>query len=88
MYDKSSADVEGDVNNLILRLDQNSKFTGKNLTAVNANIVAEGYSSSSIRITTKVKVEASSKSEIEFYGEPKFDIIKFTDSARLSRKPL
>ena len=88
MYDKSSADVEGDVNNLILRLDHNSKFNGKNLTAVNASIIAEGYSSSSIRITTKAKVEATSKSEIEFYGEPKFDIIKFTDSAKLSRKPL
>ena len=88
MYDKSSGEIEGDVNNLILRLDHNSKFTGKNLTAVNATIVAEGYSSSSIRITTRAKIEASSKSEIEFYGEPKFDIVKFTDSAKLSRKPL
>ena len=87
LYDKSSADIEGDINNLTLRLDHNSKFNGKNLTAVNANIVAEGSSSTSIHITTKAKVEASSKSEIEFYGEPKFDIVKFTGSAKLSRKP-
>ncbi len=88
MYDKSSAEIEGDITNLTLRLDHNSKFTGKNLTAINATIVAEGYSSSSIHITTKAKVEASSKSEIEFYGDPQFEIIKFLDSAKLSKKSL
>lgn len=88
MYDKSSAEIEGDITNLTLRLDHNSKFTGKNLTAINATIVAEGYSSSSIHVTTKAKVEASSKSEIEFYGDPQFEIIKFSDSARLIKRPL
>lgn len=88
MYDKSSAQIEGDITNLTLRLDHNSKLTGKNLTAINAVIVAEGYSSSSIHVTTRVKVEATAKSEIEFYGDPKFDIVKFSDSAKLSKKPL
>lgn len=88
MYDKSSAQVEGDITNLILRVDHNSKFTGKNLTAINANIVAEGYSNTSIHITTKAKIEATAKSEIEFYGDPKFEIVKFLDSARLIKKPL
>ena len=88
MYDKSSAQIEGDVTNLILRLDHSTRFTGKNLTAINANIVAEGNSSTSIHVSTKAKVEASSKSDIEFYGDPKFDIVKFSDSAKLSKKPL
>ena len=88
MYDKSVAEIEGDATNLTLRLDHNSRFTGKNLTAVNATIVAEGYSSSSLQVTTKAKIEASAKSEIEFYGNPQFEIIKFLDSAKLSRKPL
>ncbi len=88
MYDKSSAEIEGDITNLTLRLDHNSKITGKNLTAVNATIVSEGYSSASIRVTTKAKVEASSKSEIEFYGDPQFEIVKFSDSAKLIKRPL
>ena len=88
MYDKSSAEIEGDINNLTLRLDQNSKFIGKNLTAINATVVAEGSSESSIQIKTKAKIEASAKAEIEFYGDPQFDIIKFTDSAKLIKRPL
>ena len=88
MYDKSSAEIEGDITNLTLRLDHNSKITGKNLTAVNASIVAEGYSSTSIRVSSKAKVEASSKSEIEFYGDPQFEIVKFSDSAKLIKRPM
>ncbi len=88
MYDKSSAEVEGDINNLTLRVDHTSRFAGKNLTAIYANIIAEGSSNTSIHITTKVKIEASAKSELEFYGDPKFEIVKFLDSAKLSKKPL
>ena len=88
MYDKSSAEIEGDINNLTLRLDQNSKFVGKNLTAINGTIVSEGSSFSSIHIKTKAKIEASAKSEIEFYGDPQFEIIKFLDSAKLIKRPL
>ncbi len=87
LYQKSSANVEGDVNALDLRLDNNSTFNGEKLSAKNAEIKAEGYSNATILVTTKVLIDASGKSELELYGEPKIEIKRFTESAVLTKKP-
>ena len=87
MYEKSNAEVEGDVAELKLRLDNNSNFIGKNLNAKNAEIVTEAYSNSSIMVSTKATIDASGKSEIHLYGEPKIEMKRFTESAVLMKKP-
>jgi len=87
MYQKSTAVVEGDVNDLKLRLDNNANFTGKNLTAKNVNLVAEGYTVCSILCNTWMAIEASGKTEISLYGDQKIDLRKFLDSATLYKKP-
>ena len=87
MYQKSNATIEGDVTNLKLRLDNNSDFVGSKLTAVNAQIFAEGYANGKINIKTNVAIDIAGKSEIQLYGEPKIEIKRFADNATLMKKP-
>jgi len=88
LYQKSSAEVEGDVIDLKLRLDNNTDFIGKKLTAKNASLETAGYSKSSINISNNATVDASGNSEIQLYGEPvKIDMKRFADSAELRKKP-
>lgn len=88
MYQKSNATIEGDVNDIKLRLDNNSSFVGKNLTSKTALITTDGYSNSSLMVNNNVVIDATGKSEIQIYGEPKIELKRFTDSAVLMKKPL
>ncbi len=88
MYLKAIASVEGDVVDLKLRIDGNTNFTGKNLTAKNAEIISEGNANGSLHVETRAVLEASGKSEIELFGEPKIEIRKFTDTASLRKRLL
>ena len=87
MYQKTSATIEGDVIDMKLRLDNNANFTGKNLTAKNAQLITEDYSSGSIIASEKATIAAGGKSEIQLYGEPKIEVTKFADSAVLQKRP-
>jgi hypothetical protein len=87
MYQKSSADVEGEVTDLKLRLDNNTDFNGKKLVAKNATIETTGYAKSSLAITNIVSLDASGDSETEIYGQPiKYDLKRFADTAELYKK--
>lgn len=88
MYQKSNADIEGDVLDLKLRLDNNTDFTGKKLTAKNAMVETSGYSKISINISNTATIDASGNSEIELFGEPKIDLKRFAESAMLKKRPL
>lgn len=88
MYQKASAEVEGDVLDLKLRLDNNTDFTGRKLTAKNALVEVSGYAKTNINISNIATLDASGNGEIELYGEPiKIEIKRFTDSAILRKKP-
>ncbi|MCF6129575.1 DUF2807 domain-containing protein [Flavobacterium sp. AS60] len=88
MYQKASAEVEGDVLDLKLRLDNNTDFIGKKLTAKNALVEVSGYANSSIGISNIATIDASGNSEIALYGEPvKIEIKHLVDSAVLRKKP-
>jgi predicted acyltransferase (DUF342 family) len=88
MYQKSTAIIEGDVNNLKLRLDNNANFTGNKLTAINAQLLTDAYSTGKISVKNSVTIDAAGKSEIQLSGDPKIEIKRFIDSATLSKKPL
>ena len=88
MYQKSSADVEGDVLDLKLRLDNDTDFTGKKLTTKNALVEVSGYAKSSIGVSNIATIDASGNGEIDLYGEPiKIEIKHLTDSATLRKRP-
>ncbi|MFM2212830.1 MAG: hypothetical protein RL427_93 [Bacteroidota bacterium] len=87
MYQKSSADIEGEVADLKLRLDNNTDFNGKKLVAKNAAIETTGYAKSSLAITNIVSLDASGDSETEIYGQPiKYELKRFADTAELYKK--
>lgn len=88
VYQKASADVEGDVINLKLRLDNSSDFNGKKLTAKNATVEVAAYSKLSINISNIVTIDASGNSEMDLYGEPKIEIKRFTESAMIKKRPI
>ncbi|MBC7523714.1 MAG: DUF2807 domain-containing protein [Flavobacterium sp.] len=88
MYQKSDATIEGDVEELKIRLDNNSNFVGKNLLSKNVSIKTEGYANASIQSRLNSIIDASGKSEIELYGDSKIELKQFADSAILKKKPL
>ncbi|MFC6097965.1 GIN domain-containing protein [Flavobacterium qiangtangense] len=87
MYQKSTAVIEGDIVDLKLRLDNNSNFTGKNLSAKTAEIITEAYATGSILVTEKATLDVSAKSELQLFGDQKIEIKRFTDSAVIMKKP-
>ena len=87
MYQKSIAVLEGDVTTAFVRLDNNARFSGNNLTITNAELVAESYSNCSINANTSISIDAAENSEIQLYGDQKIEIKRFTDNAILSKKP-
>jgi len=89
MYQKSSAEIEGDIVNLKLRLDNNTDFTGNKLTTKNAMLETSGYSKSNITVNNILTIDASGNSEIELYGAPtKIEMKRFIDSAALTKKQM
>lgn len=88
MYQKSEATIEGEIQNIKLRLDNNASFTGKKLVTKTAEITTEGYTNASLQILNSVIIEATAKSEIELYGDAKIEIKQFTDSAVLKKRPV
>lgn len=87
-YQKSKSTFEGDVIDLKLRMDNNAKFEGKNLTAKNVELIAEGYSSTTLFAETTCILSAFANSEIEIFGEPTIDLKKFTGKAILKKNTL
>jgi len=89
MYQKSSAELEGDIVDLKLRLDNNTDFVGRKLMVKNASLETNGYSKSVVNISNLVTIHASDYSEIELYGDIlKYDLKHFSDNAILRKKSM
>jgi hypothetical protein len=88
LYQKSSAEVEGDVSDLKLRLDNSSEFTGMNLISKTAELIAEANTTTKVNVVTSASIEASGKSEIQFYGDAKIELKKFTENTVIMKKTL
>jgi hypothetical protein len=86
MYQNALATVEGDAVNTKLRLDNDSEFTGKKLTVKNMKLVTEASSKCAILVDDSIKIAASGESEIQLLGNPKIEIEKFNDTAKLLKK--
>ncbi len=87
MYQKALATIEGDVIDLKLRLSNNANFTGKNLTAKNADLISEDNVNCSVAVTGNATIDASGKAEIELHGEQaKIEIRKFTGNSSIRKR--
>ena len=86
LYQRSNANIEGDVENLKLRSDNNSQLSGKNLTAKTCTILSEMDSNIYIEVTDHISIDASDSSDIYLFGNPKITINSFTGTTKLKKK--
>lgn len=84
---KATAIIEGDVVNAIIKQDNNSIFTGNNLTIKNADVTAQGSAICNIMADTTLIVDADNTSKIYVLGKPKIEVRKFQGEAQLIKKP-
>jgi hypothetical protein len=86
LYQKGQATIEGDAASVKVRLDNSSDLIAKNFTISNLEITTESYSKAIVNVAKNIKISAAGKSEIELLGEPKIEIIKFTNNTTLYKK--
>ncbi|TRX30889.1 DUF2807 domain-containing protein [Flavobacterium sp. ZT3R18] len=86
LYQKSTAIIEGDATNAIIRLDNNTTFTGNKFNLKNADVTTEGYSVCTILAETKLVIDASDTSKIFLLGIPKIEVRKFLGEAQFIKK--
>lgn len=87
LYQKAEAKIEGSANNARIRLDNDSELTANNIVLQKAELIAENNATCSINADTNLSIEASNDVEILLYGNPKIDLKRFMDSAKLIKKP-
>ncbi|MBS4039352.1 MAG: DUF2807 domain-containing protein [Flavobacteriales bacterium] len=85
-YQKANAVLEGDLENLNLRLDNSVEFTGKKLTSKNIYLKTDNVVNCSVMALEKLSLEVAGRSEVSIYGNPAIEIIKFGDDAVLRKK--
>ncbi|WP_298904062.1 DUF2807 domain-containing protein [uncultured Psychroserpens sp.] len=86
LYQRANSDVEGTIESLTLRTDNNSQFNGKNFTTKTCNVIAELASDVYVEVIDEIVIEATGSSEVYLYGNPKITINKFTDTVKLQKK--
>lgn len=86
MYQKSNAVIQGDVNEMKLRLDNNAKYEGKLLATKIMNLTTEGFTDCVVNTNGSLSITALGKSEVTIFGDPKIELKKFGDDATLYKK--
>lgn len=84
-YERADAEIEGTVEDFELRTEHSSTFEGKNLTATNAKLIAEGRSKNEISVVENLNIIAEDRSETTIFNTPKIEIEKFTGEAILKK---
>jgi hypothetical protein len=86
MYQKTTATIEGDATNAVIRQDNNSVFNGFNFTIKNVDVTTESNSVCNIMADTTLIIDATDSSKINLLGAPKIEIRKFLVEAQLIKK--
>ena len=86
LYQSAEAKVEGDVINMVVRIENESKFEGKKLNSKKTDITVEDTAKCSINSESTITISAAAKSEIDLYGDARIDLQKFAGTAILRKK--
>jgi tRNA A37 threonylcarbamoyladenosine synthetase subunit TsaC/SUA5/YrdC len=86
LYQKTTATIEGDASNAVIRQDNNSVFNGFNFTIKNADVTTESSAVSNIMSDTTLVIDANDTSKINLQGTPKIEVRKFLGEAQLLKK--
>ncbi|WP_239452906.1 GIN domain-containing protein [Flavobacterium tistrianum] len=87
LYQKATAAIEGIAEKATIRLDNNAVFTGTKFTLKDANVTAEGSAVATILAENTIAIAAGDKSEISLFGDPKIELTRFSEEAKLIKKP-
>jgi len=86
MLQRTHAKLEGDTNELSVKLDNYASLKAEKLTTKNCNIMVEGKADAYVNASKNLKIEASGSTEIYIFGMPKIEIKTFEDDAILRKK--
>lgn len=88
LYQKSIVEIEGDTNEMKLRISNDTNYKGKKLAIKNLELITEDYANAILNVNQSISIESTGNSEIELYGNQKIDIKKFNDNSKLIKKVL
>ncbi|WP_062060905.1 GIN domain-containing protein [Aquimarina longa] len=88
LYQKTSAKLEGEVQSMLVRTDNDTDFYGEKLNAMKTSLIAEGSSDCYILTNEEISIDAKEKTEIYLIGNPKITIESFTNEAILYKKEI
>lgn len=86
LSDKATALLEGDIVNAFVKQNQNSIFTGNNLSIKNADITIKGAAICNVLAGSSLVLEADNTAKIFLLGQPKIEVRKFAGEAQLTKK--
>jgi len=86
LYQKANATLEGDAVNATIRLDNDTDLEARNFTLKNVDISCEGKAKCNLLVDTTIIIDAANQSEIKLFGNPKIEIRKFANEAKLLKK--
>jgi len=70
----------------MIRQDNNTVFTGFNLTVKNADVTTEDSAVCNVMADTSLVVDSNKTSKIYLLGTPRIEVRKFLDEAQLIKK--
>ncbi|MFD1601773.1 GIN domain-containing protein [Flavobacterium artemisiae] len=86
LYQKATAAVEGIAEKATIRIDNNSVFTGTKFTLKEANVTAENNATATIFAEIALSLAVGDKSEVSLFGNPKIELTRFSEEAKLFKK--
>ena len=86
LYQKSSAIIEGDSDNSIIRIDNLAELNAIKFNSKTSDLTIEGKASCSLLVENNFTLDANDNTEINVYGNPKIEIRKFSGEAKLLKK--
>ena len=86
LYQKATANIEGDSDNTITRIDNFAELNAKNFNIKKLDLTIEGKARCSVFAESSCTIEATDNAEINLYGNPTITIRKFSGEAKLFKK--
>ena len=86
LYQKSSAIIEGDSDNSMIRIDNLAELNARKFNSKTSDLTIEGKANCSLVVENNFILDANDNTEISIYGNPKIEIRKFSGEAKLLKK--
>lgn len=86
LYQRADANIEGNADTSIIRIDNSSNFYGRDYTVKKCTLTAEGSADTTIEVTESLDLDASGDTATFLYGEPQINITKLSGSAKIQKK--